>query len=173
MSPVPEQTEIEKKYTNLSKVIPYKWRIQSKKSNWAILVAYIDARDAMNLLDASIGPENWQDQYHELKHNIYCRLGIRFEKGGDFIWKSDCGTESKIEGAKGEASDSFKRACVKFGLGRFLYDFDMIWLPMVGQEIVHDLQKYGVAPKHLLNGQNVNPFRVNEYVNQVVLKNNS
>lgn len=166
-------TEIEEKYSNLSKIIPYKWRIQSKKNGWCTVVAYIDARDAMNLLDSAVGPENWQDHYQQIKHSVYCRLGIKFSDKGDWIWKSDVGVPSKIEPEKGEASDAFKRACVKFGLGRFLYDFDMIFLKMIGDSIVHDQQRYGVAPSHLLTGQNVNPFKINEYVNQVILKNNS
>jgi hypothetical protein len=45
------------------------------------------------------------------------------------VWKSDCGTESNTEAQKGEASDSFKRACFNWGIGRELYTAPFIWIP--------------------------------------------
>ncbi|MBO7273338.1 MAG: hypothetical protein J6V22_00635, partial [Clostridia bacterium] len=40
-----------------------------------------------------------------------------------------CGTESNTEAQKGEASDSFKRACFNWGIGRELYTSPFIWIP--------------------------------------------
>jgi hypothetical protein len=106
----------------LKRVVPYKWRIQSFSKNYptATCVAYIDARDVMELLDEAVGPDNWQSDYKEIKGNLYCGIGIKITDG--WIWKWDCGTESHSEPEKGEASDAFKRAAVKWGIGRFLYD---------------------------------------------------
>lgn len=106
----------------LTQKIPYKWRIQSysKSSPSASCVAYIDARDVMTILDDIIGPENWQSDYKEIKGNLYAGVGIKIKD--EWIWKWDCGTESNAEKEKGEASDSFKRAAVKWGIGRFLYE---------------------------------------------------
>jgi hypothetical protein len=109
----------------LKKVIPYKWRIQSFSKNYptATCVAYIDARDVMDLLDEAVGPDNWQSDYKEIKGNLYSGVGILIN--GQWVWKWDCGTESSAEPEKGEASDAFKRAAVKWGIGRFLYDLPM------------------------------------------------
>lgn len=106
----------------LKKHIPYKWRIQSFSKNYpsATCVPYIDARDVMDMLDSVVGPENWECRYEQIKGNVYCYLGIYIN--GRLIEKSDCGTESKTEAEKGESSDAFKRAAVKWGIGRFLYD---------------------------------------------------
>ena len=80
---------------------------------------YIDARDVMARLDATVGPLNWEDQYHEVMGRIVCTLMVRF--GDEWISKSDGADDTKIEGAKGGLSDSFKRSAVKWGIGRYLY----------------------------------------------------
>lgn len=106
----------------LKECIPFKWRVQnfSKSSTTAVCVAYIDARDVMDMLDACVGVENWQSDYKEIKGNLYAGIAIKINS--EWIWKWDCGTESHSDKAKGEASDAFKRSAVKWGIGRFLYD---------------------------------------------------
>lgn len=92
-------------------------------TTWTRLLLYKDARVDMVLLDETVGCENWQREHKELKGNIYCGVSIRFGFGDGFYWvtKWDCGAESNTEKEKGEASDSFKRACVNWGIGRELY----------------------------------------------------
>ena len=109
---------------DLKKQIPFKWRVQSfsKSSQTASCVAYIDARDVMDILDQVVGTENWQSDFKEIKGNLYAGVGIRLNNSIEWVWKWDCGTESNTEKEKGEASDAFKRAAVKWGVGRFLYD---------------------------------------------------
>ena len=89
------------------------------------LLLYKDARCDMNILDETVGAENWQRDHKEVKGNLYCGVGINWGyivgKQDSWIWKWDCGTESNTEKEKGEASDSFKRACVNWGIGRELY----------------------------------------------------
>lgn len=116
-------------FNELKRELPYKWRVQSfsKTKPEATCVAYIDSRDAQKLLDEVVGPENWQDEYYEVKNNLFCKIGIRVN--GEWTWKGDCGTESNVDKEKGEASDAFKRAAVKWGIGRFLYDLGMHKLP--------------------------------------------
>lgn len=104
----------------LKKEMPYKWRVQSCNSKVANCVAYVDSRDVMDRLDEVVGFDKWQDEYKQVKNNLYCGIGILI--GDEWVWKWDCGVESNIEKAKGEASDAFKRAAVKWGVGRFLYD---------------------------------------------------
>lgn len=146
---------------DLAKPMPFKWRVQSANQYGCNCVAYIDARDVMDRLDEVCGPENWQDAYKEVCGNVYAGIGIRItnipnEKGemipADFgwVWKWDCGTESNMEKEKGQASDAFKRAAVKWKIGRFLYRLEIIkvkarewngrWYPDIPKGI--DLTQY-------------------------------
>lgn len=108
----------------LQDIIPVKWRVQSSKFGKSNCVAYVDARDVQNHLDKVCGIENWQSRHKEEKGNLFCEIGVCID--GNWIWKSDVGTESNIEKQKGEASDSFKRAAVMWGIGRFVYDFPVV-----------------------------------------------
>lgn len=94
-------------------------RVQSCDENGFVLLLYKNARCDMNILDETVGAENWQREHYECKGNLFCRVGIQFL--GNWVWKADCGTESNTEKEKGESSDSFKRACVNWGIGRELY----------------------------------------------------
>lgn len=85
------------------------------------LLLYKDARCDMNILDRTVGVGNWQRDHKEVKGNLYCGVCIYDDVKGEWITKWDCGTESNTEKEKGEASDSFKRACVNWGIGRELY----------------------------------------------------
>lgn len=106
---------------NLSKNISHKWRVQSFSKNKpsATVVAYIDARDASDLLN-EFATYGWSDEYYEVSGNTYCKVGVVMPDG-TMQWRSDCGVESNQDAEKGQASDAFKRACVKWGIGRFLY----------------------------------------------------
>jgi len=106
---------------DLKKEIPFRWRVQSFSTYkaTAICIPYIDSRDAQELLDDVCGSENWQNDFWEVGDKLFCKVGIKC--GDEWIWKGDTGTESNIEKAKGHASDAFKRACVHWGIGRFLY----------------------------------------------------
>ena len=120
------------KLEDLKREMPFKWRVQSANKWGASCVAYIDARDVQDLLDEVVGAVNWQCKYEEHKNNMFCSIGIRDKEGvnNEFVWKSDCGTESQVEKQKGEASDAFKRAAVMLGVGRFLYSKKIIKLPV-------------------------------------------
>jgi hypothetical protein len=99
----------------------------NKQGKGLTLLLYKDARADMNILDETVGPENWQREHYECKGNMYCKVGVWCDT--QWVWKSDCGTESNTEAEKGEASDSFKRACVNWGIGRELYTSPFIWIP--------------------------------------------
>ena len=113
---------------DLKKEIPFKWRVQSTKYGKTTCVAYIDARDCMDILDEVCGPEKWQSIFYEANGLLFCKVGILCDTGREpsqpyteWVWKSDTGSESKVEKDKGHVSDAFKRACVEWGIGRFLY----------------------------------------------------
>lgn len=85
----------------------------------ALLLCFKDARIDMQILDDTVGQENWQKRFYDVKGNLYCSVGIRIND--EWIWKDDCGMEGNMDAAKSEASDAFKRACFNWGIGRELY----------------------------------------------------
>ncbi len=107
------------------------WRAQSVTTNGggaALALAYLDARDVMDRLDDAVGPMNWQDRYEETaKGRLLCTLSIRV--GDEWVSKSDGAGNTDVEGEKGAISDALKRAAVKWGIGRYLYDLGNIWAP--------------------------------------------
>lgn len=94
-------------------------RVQSVNDYGFILLLYKDARCDMMILDETVGPMNWQRNHVRDNHN--CIVSIWDKDKEQWISKEDTGTESNTERAKGLASDSFKRACFNWGIGRELY----------------------------------------------------
>lgn len=90
------------------------------------LLLYKDARCDMNILDETVGPMGWQRRHS--RDNANCTVSILDKDTGVWIEKEDTGTESNTEAEKGLASDSFKRACFNWGLGRELYTAPHIWI---------------------------------------------
>lgn len=116
------------------------WRAQSvtKDGNKAMALAYIDARDVMNRLDDVLGPANWQCRYPHANGKTVCEIGIRMSRTvfpndepvwDGWVWKADGAGDSDIEAEKGALSDAFKRAAVRWGIGRYLYDLASPWVP--------------------------------------------
>lgn len=105
--------------------------VKAKKvsESGAVLLLYKTVRTDMDLLDSTVGPNNWTNDYREIKGNLYCGIAIR--DGGEWVWKWDCGIESRNDGEgnekKGEASDAFKRAGFRWGIGRELYTAPFIF----------------------------------------------
>jgi hypothetical protein len=85
---------------------------------------YVTARTVMNRLDEVLGPENWWDDFVPLEHSVICRLTIRLPDG-QILTKSDAGGYAGMadpgDDDKSGFADAFKRAAVKFGVGRYLY----------------------------------------------------
>jgi len=127
-----------------------RWRIgnKTKKKDKATALAYIDARDVMNRLDAVCGVNGWKDEYvtepprtvrkvkkgwnnkpdevwnEQICGRVICKLSIRDPETGEWITKCDGAGETNVEGEKGGISDAFKRAAVKFGVNRDAYDIE-------------------------------------------------
>lgn len=102
-------------------------RVQSVKDNGCVLLLYKDARCDMNILDETVGAMNWQRSH--TRDNANCVVSIWDKQKEMWISKEDTGTESNTEAEKGKASDSFKRACFNWGIGRELYTAPFIWIP--------------------------------------------
>lgn len=106
-------------------------RVQQVTEKGCSLLLYKDARCDMRMLDEAVGNENWDCEYQSINGNLFCTVGIRCElPNGETSWvyKQDVGTKSNMEPDKGEASDAFKRACFKWGIGRELYTAPSIWV---------------------------------------------
>ena len=94
------------------------------------LLLYKTARTDMQILDETVGAYNWQCEYQEIKGNMYCGISIYDADKKQWITKWDCGVESAFgDKEKGEASDSFKRAGFKWGIGTELYTSPFIYIP--------------------------------------------
>ena len=126
----------------------------NQKSAWAMYLLYKDARCDMSILDETVGCQNWQREHEQIGNDIYCKVGINSacftnikegesiaetifpDSNSKFIWKQDCGTEgeSKTEAEKSRASDSFKRACVNWGIGKELYTAPSIFVALGDNE---------------------------------------
>ena len=103
-------------------------RVGTCTSKGFSLLLYKTARTDSNILDEVVGCMNWQSDYKVVNDNLYCSIGIYDEDKKGWVYKWDCGTESYTEKEKGEASDSFKRAGFKWGIGRELYTSPFIWI---------------------------------------------
>jgi hypothetical protein len=105
------------------------WRVGSttQDKTKGMALAYIDARDVMGRLDEVCGVNGWQDRYDNAGNGkTCCAIGIRID--GEWIWKSDGAGDTDFEADKGAFSDSFKRAAVRWGVGRYLYGIPSKWV---------------------------------------------
>lgn len=102
-------------------------RVAQVNDKGCSLLLYKDARCDMNILDETVGAYNWQRSHS--RDNANCTVSIWSNARGEWISKEDTGTESNTEKEKGLASDSFKRACFNWGIGRELYSAPFIWVP--------------------------------------------
>ncbi|HEX2116996.1 MAG TPA: Rad52/Rad22 family DNA repair protein [Alphaproteobacteria bacterium] len=120
------------------------WRVGSttQDKRRGLALAYIDARDVMERLDRVCGPENWQSRYPHATGKTVCEIGIKI--GNDWIWKADGAGDTDFEADKGALSDAFKRAAVRWGIGRYLYDIEAIWV-----DIEPAGRSYRIAPHEM------------------------
>jgi hypothetical protein len=121
------------------------WRVGSttKDKSKGMALAYIDARTVADRLDAMCGMDGWQCNYSPASNgSIVCNLGIRMP-GGEWVWKADGAGATDYEAEKGMLSDAFKRAAVRFGIGRYLYGMDTPWVQLEneGRKIADGEQK--------------------------------
>ena len=101
------------------------FRVQSiNKGGYATILAYKDARVDMQRLDDVCTPLGWKREH--LNNNANCIVSIWCKESKQWVGKEDTGTQSNTEAQKGLASDSFKRACFNWGIGRELYDYPQI-----------------------------------------------
>ena len=120
-------------------------RVATINSKGASLLLYKDARCDMNILDETVGPLNWKRAH--TRDNANCIVSIWDKEKEEWISKEDTGTESFTEKEKGLASDSFKRACFNWGIGRELYSAPFIYISADKMNIFEKNGKYATYDK--------------------------
>ena len=135
-------------------------RVSTCSEKGVSLLLYKDARCDMNILDETVKPENWQRSHELINGNLFCNVAINvnYDKEKEPVWvsKQDVGVESYTEKEKGQASDSFKRACFNWGIGRELYTAPFIWVNAADANIVENKGKKTTYDKF--------------YVEQIIIK---
>lgn len=145
-------------------------RIGTINEKGLTLLLYKDARADMKILDEVYGPMNWQRTHEVIGGNLYCKVSIWDEQKKQWISKMDVGTESYSEKEKGQASDSFKRACVSWGIGRELYKAPFLWISANKVKIQQKGDRYYTYDKFTVKEISYNENR--EIVSLTVINQN-
>ena len=119
----------EAKKIRLLKAEEIECRVSVIKENGLSLLLYKDARVDQRILDETFGAFGWKRSHQSIEGNLYCTVEIHDKETDEWVVKQDVGTMSYSEKEKGQASDSFKRACFNWGIGRELYTAPFIWIP--------------------------------------------
>lgn len=126
-------------------------RVQQISSNGLSLLLYVTSRDGQKRLDEKYGCLGWQDSYKVIDGDLYCEISAWDEDKHLWVSKEDVGTASFTAKEKGRASDAFKRACVKHGIGRELYTAPFIWIPANQCNLKEKDGKYSTRDKFSVN----------------------
>ena len=112
-------------------------RVSAVNQNGVSLLLYKDARADQKILDETFGIFGWKRSHQCIDGNLYCTVEILDKETGIWVSKQDAGSAGKSEKdkEKSQASDSFKRACFNWGIGRELYTAPFIWIPAGRTEI--------------------------------------
>ena len=105
------------------------------KESGLSLLLYKDARVDQRILDETFGPFGWKRSHQCMDGNLYCTVEVYDQASERWVSKQDVGTTGTAEKEKSQASDSFKRACFNWGIGRELYTAPFIWIPAAGAKI--------------------------------------
>ena len=118
----------------LKSPFPYEdidWKVQvtNKDKTQGMAVAYLDSRAIQKRLDEAVGAMNWTNEFMLWQDKAQiCGIGLYDAERGAWVMKYDGAENTDIEPVKGGLSDSFKRAAVLWGIGRYLYDMASIWV---------------------------------------------
>ena len=120
---------MEQSMIRLLKANEIECRAAAIKENGLSLLLYEDARVDQRILDETFGAFGWKRSHQCIDGNLYCTVEIYDKDSGVWVSKQDVGTTGYTEKEKSQASDSFKRACFNWGIGRELYSAPFIWIP--------------------------------------------
>ncbi len=128
MNPTERMAEMEKNLIRLLKSDEIECRVSVINEKGLSLLLYKDARVDQKILDETFGIFGWQRSHQSIEGNLYCTVGIYDRESSTWVFKQDVGTTGYTEKEKSQASDSFKRACFNWGIGRELYTAPFIWI---------------------------------------------
>lgn len=120
---------MEQKSIRLLKANEIECRVSTVSEKGVSLLLYKDARVDQKILDETFGSFGWKRTHQSIDGNLYCTVEIFDQESGTWVAKQDVGTMGYAEKEKSQASDSFKRACFNWGVGRELYTAPFIWVP--------------------------------------------
>ena len=149
-------------------------RVATVNQKGCSVLLYKDARVDQRLLDEVVGPFNWQRSHEVINGSLYCTVGIFDENKQQWVYKQDVGTESYTEKEKGQASDSFKRACFNWGIGRELYTAPFIWIPVQYVQITPKgngfttYDRFSVKSISYVDNRRINGLQIVDKNNRVV-----
>jgi len=106
------------------------------------LLLYKDARVDQRILDETFGIFGWKRSHQCINDKLYCTVEVYNKETGEWVAKQDVGTNGDWEKEKSQASDSFKRACFNWGIGRELYSAPFVWIPASQIKIQKKGEKY-------------------------------
>ena len=135
------------------------WKVQTVSNGnrglQALVVPYVTSRAAMQRLDDVFGM-NWSCRERVINlngvHGIECTISVMDGQGNVITSRSDVAEPTHIEPLKGGSSDAFKRAAVKFGIGRFLYSLPTQFVPILEQRPQGQQHEY-INSKYKVGGQ--------------------
>lgn len=122
-----------------AKEIEWKIQVTSQDKKRGMAVAYMDARAVQKRLDEVVGAFNWKNVYSLWHDNFQiCGISIFNDDRNEWITKFDGAENSDIEPIKGGLSDSFKRAATVWGIVRYLYEIDGVWVEIEPKQYKSD-----------------------------------
>lgn len=133
---------MEKDLIRLLRAEEIECRIAMVNEKGLSLLLYKDARVDQRILDETFGAFGWKRSHQCIDGNLYCTVEILDRESGEWISKQDVGTTGYTEKEKSQASDSFKRACFNWGIGRELYSAPFIWIPAAKTSIQKKGDRY-------------------------------
>ena len=134
-------------------------RVSTISEKGLSLLLFKDARVDQKILDETFTPFGWKRTHQSIDGNLYCTVEIWDPEKSQWIAKQDVGTVSYSEKEKGQASDSFKRACFNWGLGRELYTAPFLWVPAGSAAICREGERYVTSDRFHVQHIAYNPNR--------------
>ena len=165
MALIREETILEEKNPQLEagmirllKADEIECRVSTVNEKGVSLLLYKDARVDQKILDETFTPFGWRRTHQSIDGNLYCTVEVYDREKREWVAKQDVGTTSYTEKEKGQASDSFKRACFNWGIGRELYTAPFIWIPARKVQVIQKGDRYTTydrfTVRHIAYGEN-------------------
>lgn len=109
------------------------WRVGStnQEKTKGLALAYVTNRAIQNRLDEVFGVFGWKNEFKEWKQSSQiCGISVFDDEKKEWITKWDGADDSQTEAVKGGLSDAMKRAAYQWGIGRYLYNLESVWVPI-------------------------------------------